>query len=131
MAGRADTAYKRRRAGLSVYAMSKRGGVNRKKSREMRLTPTGQDPDASSCPGHVLFSAFDPKNTIVWVLVTHQALHGKLDNYVRPQHVAARLEIFRAHQSRIEAAASRKFEDKQFEYIEGLGPTVILQLSDL
>jgi len=97
----------------------------------MRLTPTGQDPDASSCPGHILFATLDQKKTLVWVLVTHEALHCKLDNYAKPQNELARLEIFRAHQSRIEAAASRKFEAKQFEYVQGLGPTVILQLSDV
>jgi len=97
----------------------------------MPLTPTGQEPDARACPGHILFSSIDPQNALVWVLVSHEALHGKLDNHAKPQHELARLEIFRLHQGRIEAAASKKFEAKGLEYIEGLGPTVILQSADL
>jgi Protein of unknown function (DUF1488) len=97
----------------------------------MPLSPTGDEPDAHACPGHILFSTLDPQNALVWVLVSHEALHARLDNYSKSENELARLEIFRAHRGRIEAAASRKFEARQLEYIEGLGATVILQSADL
>jgi hypothetical protein len=81
----------------------------------MPLTSVDWPEQVSSQPEGIMFWMKDQDEKPVRVLVTKQALHHELDNYQQPIEQFGGRKIFREHRDRIEAAASKKYDEKGLE----------------